>query len=133
MPYRYFLIPTIFITLLYFGITYLYSKPNPIIIIILIGLCAAIMSFQNLINDWWFSKFNPMLEQQEIMWLEQFVQEIIEIYQMMVKMNFFRNWLKCLKNMNSLKWDLKNCQKNLNGWRLAPCNTIKNLQSPKVI
>lgn len=131
MPYRYFLIPTIFITLLYFGITYLYTEPNPIIIIILIGLCAAIMSFQNIINDWWFSKFNPKLERQEIMWLEQFVPFIRDLPND-DKNEFFQELAKMLEKHEFIKMGLEKLPEELKWMALSPAVRLKIYNHPKL-
>jgi len=72
MPYRYFLLPVLIITVLYFIWSYSSSEPNAYILIPLVVLGVGIFIFQNQINDFWYEKFRIDLDPTEKKWLSDF-------------------------------------------------------------
>ena len=79
MPYRYFLLPVLIITVLYFIWSYSSSEPNAYILIPLVVLGVGIFIFQNQINDFWYEKFRIDLDPTEKKWLSDFCPFINEM------------------------------------------------------
>lgn len=79
MPYRYFLLPVLIITVLYFIWSYSGSEPNAYILIPLVVLGVGIFIFQNQINDFWYEKFRIDLDPTEKKWLSDFCPFINEM------------------------------------------------------
>ena len=79
MPYRYFLLPVLVITVVYFFWSYSSSEPNAYILIPLVVLGVGIFIFQNQINDFWYDKFRIDLDTAEKKWLLEYCPSIQEM------------------------------------------------------
>lgn len=78
MPYRYFLLPVLIITVLYFIWSYSSSEPNAYILIPLVVLGVGIFIFQNQINDFGMKNSESTLIQLK-KWLSDFCPFINEM------------------------------------------------------
>ncbi|MEP7195064.1 MAG: hypothetical protein ABI851_01000 [Saprospiraceae bacterium] len=74
MPYRYFLVPAVFITIVYLCyIFYFDFEPNAFILIGLVGLTVSIFVFQHQINKFWWTKSSPPFEEKDKSWVNRYL------------------------------------------------------------
>lgn len=69
MPHRFFLLPLLVITVIYFWISYENEGPNPYILTALVVAAVGIFVFKYQIDDFFYQSFTPRLDENEKLWL----------------------------------------------------------------